>query len=106
MGNSSRSSIMRNMVKLLALTLIMSVILRDTEGAKLNAVKGIAVEGPYDDVTPPVSGGNNVTHTSGSTGTHTGTVGVGLGGPKSCAQIYLWYTCLSDDGEQCCYRHP
>ena len=63
---------MRNMVKLLALTLIMSVILRDTEGAKLNAVK--VVDGFHDprfdpEITtgsPPVSGGDNVTHASGS----------------------------------------
>ena len=70
--NSSRSGMMRNIVKVLAQTLIMNVILRDTEGAKLKAVK--VVDGFHDPRydpqistgSPPVSGGNNVTHASGS----------------------------------------
>ena len=65
--NSSRSGMMRNIVKVLAQTLIMNVILRDTEGAKLNAVK--VVDGFHDPRittgSPPVSGGNNVTHAFG-----------------------------------------
>ena len=62
---------MRNIVKVLALILILSVILRDTEGARLNAVKVDGFHDPRYDPrittgSPPVSGGNNVTHTSGS----------------------------------------
>ena len=58
---------MRNVVKLLALILIMSVIIHDAKGARprIGAVK---VFGPddVDDVIPPVSGGTNVTTATGS----------------------------------------
>ena len=57
---------MRNVVKLLALILVMSVILRDAKGARprINSVK---VFGPDDiDVGPGgVAGGKNVTDSTG-----------------------------------------
>ena len=57
---------MRNVVKLLALILIMSVIIHDAKARpRIGAVK---VFGPddVDDVIPPVSGGTNVTTATGS----------------------------------------
>merc|ERR1712186_68469 len=70
----------------------------ETTGARQYA----ALVGPriIDDVNP-VSGGSNVTHTTGTTGTGSLTVGIGLGGNKSCPPNF---PCAS--GEKCCsYNH-
>ena len=52
---------MRNIAKVLALILFMSIILHEAEGAKLNAVKGPDVVA----TDRPIAGGDNVTDASG-----------------------------------------
>ena len=57
---------MGNSVKMLALILLMSVIWRDTKGARINAVGAFGRHDFRTTITPPVSGGDNVTQSSGA----------------------------------------
>merc|ERR1712032_1020964 len=99
--DSSRNNKMGNSVKMLALILLMSVIWRDTKGARINAVGAFGRHDLRTTITPVVSGGDNATQSTGLVGTGAITIGGGLGGSSSCP---LLYNCPK--GDLCCYRHP